>query len=349
MAPAGKEKPEFMEKVVYANLGRPSRKVVIGPGWGLDNGVVSVGPGRVMVVTVDPVSVIPAFGLELSAWASVHLIASDYTSSGSRPQFATFSYNFPPSMRESEKRKYIAAMGRECDRLGVSIVGGHTGTYPGGGNTIVGTGSMMGFCDEDEFVSPRMAREGDSILLTKHAAIEATASLALCFRSYAEKKIGSRMAKKARNMIRLASTVNDALLASKVGLRSDGVTSMHDATEGGVLGGLDEMARASNHRFEVDLERIAVSAEARAVCGAFGIDPLISLSEGALILTCKPGATGRLHRRFENSGIDIQKIGSVSRGSGLWLSRREGVPLRFRPGPDPYWQAYERSQALGLA
>jgi hydrogenase expression/formation protein HypE len=348
LALTGKERPGFMKRVVYANLGRPSRRVVVGPGWGLDNGVVSVGRKQVMIVTVDPMSVIPEFSLDLSAWTSVHHIASDYATSGARPEFATFSYNFPPSMKESEKRDYLVGVGRECGRLGVSIVGGHTGSYPGGNYTIVGTGSMLGFCDADRYVSPKMAQRGDSILLTKHAAIEAAASLAICFASFAEKRIGTRMAKKARNMIRLATTVNDALAAAGVGLGKDGVTSMHDATEGGVLGGLDEMAKASKHRFDIALERVVVSPEAREVCRAFGIDPLTSLGEGALIITCRPGAAARLRRVLEESHIQVRQIGTVESGSGLWISKAGNPPVRFRTRPDPYWEAYARSSALGL-
>ena len=41
------------------------------------------------------------------------------------------------------------------------------------------------------------------------------------------------------------TVVPEAVLARTFGLRDDGVTSMHDATEGGVLGGLLEVAEAS--------------------------------------------------------------------------------------------------------
>ena len=66
---------------------------------------------------------------------------------------------------------------------------------------------------------------------------------------------------------------------------------MHDATEGGVLGGLYELARVERADLWVDKELIHVSEESSAVCAAFGLDPLATLSEGTLLITC--GRTAR--------------------------------------------------------
>jgi len=332
-----------MGTAVYAHLGRWSDRVIVGPGWGLDNAMVAVPPNRVMIITVDPVSVIPEFGIELSAWTSVHLIASDYCTSGASPQYATFSYNFPPSMPRADRRAYVEAIGDECRELGISIVGGHTGSYPGGGYTVIGTGSMLGFCNEGAYVTPRMAREGDAILLSKHPAIEAAATLALCFPSHTEQRVGSPATRKVQRMIRMCSTVKDAMAASSAGLGPEGVTSMHDATEGGVLGALEEMSRASRRRFEVDLDAIHVPAEVRRVCAAYEIDPLTSLGEGALLITCSPAAKVKVTRALSKEGIGSQAVGTVKAGSGLWLRESGRAPKRFRPAKDEYWQAYEKS------
>jgi hydrogenase expression/formation protein HypE len=338
-----------MERVVYTSLGRPSRKLIVGPGRGFDNGVISVGHGRVMILTVDPVSAIPRFGTKLSAWLSVHLIASDYTTSGLDPEFATFSYNFPPTMSTSEREEYLRTVGRECERLGVTIVGGHTGSYPGGGFTVIGAGSMFGFGSVREFVAPSMAREGDCILLTKQAAIEATASLALSFPNYTDEMVGRTVANGARRIISLCSTVGDARTAREVGLGMNGVTSMHDATEGGVLGALEEMAYASRHAFEVELTKIPISMESMKVCRAFGLDPLTTMGEGALLVTCNPDRIVNLRRRMSLANIPITEIGKVKRGEGLLITHGRKKAKKFRPQDDRYWTAYQRAAERGLA
>jgi len=337
-----------MERAVYGNLGGRTSKVVVGPGRGLDNAVVALGGGHVMVVTVDPVSAVPALGMGLSAWLSVHLIASDLTASGTDPEFATFSYNFPPTMGAPEREEFVRSVGAECRRLGITIVAGNTGSYPGGGFTVIGAGTMFGFATSKGYVTPSMARVGDAVLMTKHAAIEATASLAYSFPKLLAARAGKDTMTRACTMVRFCTTVRDAREARKAGLGRSGVTSMHDATEGGVLGALDEMAYASRKAFVVDERRIPISAEAELVCASFGIDPLRTMGEGALLLTCRPERIPVLQRIMSRAGIPIKQVGQVEKGKGLFLSHRGGGGLRFKPRPDRYWMAYERASRLEL-
>ena len=315
----------------------------LGPGTGLDNGVVSIGRGRVMILTADPVSAIPGLGMSLSAWLSVHLIASDYTTSGNDPEYAIFTYNFPPAMSRADREEYVRSVGMECDLLGVAIVGGHTGSYPGSGLTVIGSGSMLGFASVRGFVAPSMARVGDAIIMTKHAAIEATCSLATSFPAFVESKVGAAYAKRARGEVRSCTTVADARAARRVGMGIRGVTSMHDATEGGILGALGEMAMASGKRFVVRPDLIPVTPESRAVCEAFGIDPLRTMGEGALLITCFPGKVPALRRALSRSGVGCADIGSVERGQGLVIRDSSGRGYSFASDGDAYWGAYERA------
>jgi hydrogenase expression/formation protein HypE len=344
---AGKEGAEFMERVVYSHLGSVSGKIRVSPGRGLDNGVISLGRGQVMIVTVDPVSAIPTLGMELSAWLSVHLIASDYTTSGLDPEFAVFSYNFPTAMSSSEREQYVRSLGEECKRLGVAIAAGHTGSYPGGGFTVIGAGTMFGLAPEGKYITPSMARMGDSILMTKHAAIEATGSLALSFPRFVEEKAGPSVARRARDMIRLCTTVKDARVARKIGVGEHGISSMHDATEGGVLGALEEMASASGNAFEVNPTNIPRSQVADEICAAFGLDPLSTMGEGALLLTCRPAKVPDLRRVMSDAGIKVAEIGVVKGGEGLLIRDLRGQLKRYVPKPDGYWSAYERAIRRG--
>ncbi|MBI3859284.1 MAG: hypothetical protein HY296_03460 [Thaumarchaeota archaeon] len=335
----GKADLSLMERVVYQNLGKRSAEVVAGPGAGLDNAVIRAGEGKVLVITTDPVSLVPQVGVSKSAWLSVHLIASDFTTSGLSPQFATFAYNFPPETEGAVEEEYLKAVGRVCKSLGCAIVAGHTGRYPGAGLTVVGAGTMFGFGADDEYVTSSMAKPGDSILMTKTAGIEASAYLAASFPGRLAAMVGSAAAKRAMKMIDQCSTVEDAIAASRLGLGRGGVTAMHDATEGGVLGGLAEMASASRCAFSVDPALIPVSDDAREVCRAFGIDPLTTLSEGALLLTCSEKHTRRVVEGMKRSGREARRIGEVKKGEGLVMAKT-GRKLGTLPRDDPYWGAY---------
>lgn len=339
----GKAGVSFMRDAIFPNLGSRSPRVLVGPGRGLDNAVVALRGRDVMIATVDPISMVPSLGPELSAWLSVHLIASDYFASGTSPTFATFSYNFPRAMAGSERGGYLRAVGRECGKLGVSIIGGHTGSYPGAAFTVVGAGSMLGFARRGGFVTPAMARAGDAVLMTKHAAIEGAATLALSFPERARERVGKGLAVKAERMIRLCSTVRDSVVAAREGLGEGAVTSMHDATEGGVIGGLEEMAAASKKAFVVEEEAIPVSPAAKAVCAEFGLDPLRTLGEGALLITCSPDSVGGLKARMARARIAVAELGAVRAGRGLLLRRKGGGESLEGPVDDRYWEAYARA------
>ncbi len=337
--------------MVFANLGAKRSSVLVDPGHGLDNAVISLGGKKVLVVTSDPLSIIPSVGLKDSAWLSVHLLASDLTTSGTDPQFAMLDLNLPPKMDLASVSTYVTALSDECKRLGIAIVGGHTGRYPGSDYTVVGGGMMFSVVDEDSYVTPAMAKAGDSVLITKGAAIGTTAVLARSFPSTIGEKIGGELLKKAQSHLRDCSTVEDAKAAATIGLRRK-VTSMHDATEGGVLGGLDELSSACGLPVLVDQSKIHVSREAAAVCKLFALDPLTSLSEGTLVITCRPGAVPELKAALSKRGIEVYSVGEVGlepKDAGLWISSSGSNPRRFEPkGSQDYWDAYSAAVRKGL-
>ena len=69
------------------------------------------------------------------------------------------------------------------------------------------------------------------------------------------------------------TVVPEARIAAAFGLRDRGVTSMHDATEGGVLGGLSRWPPRPTSACGSSLDDIPVRPEVGAVCDHVGIDP----------------------------------------------------------------------------
>jgi hydrogenase expression/formation protein HypE len=346
----GKVPREFLESAVFTNLGAERNALLVKPGHGLDNAVISVGAGKVILVTSDPLSVIPSIGLRESAWLSVHLLASDLTTSGVNPQFAMLDMNLPPEMELASVGAYIKAIGDECRKLGVAIAGGHTGRYPGSGYTVVGGGTMFSIANRDAYVTPAMAKPGDSVVITKGAAIGATAVLAHAFPATVRKKTGAALLGKARSRLLDCSTVRDAQTAAAIGLHKK-VTSMHDATEGGVLGGLFELSSACGLPVIVDGDAIHVPDEAAAVCGAFGLDPLTTTSEGTLLVTCGPSAVRELKAALASEKIEsfmVGRLGPKSGGKGLWISTGGSKPKPHSPSPDRYWSVYADAVEWGL-
>jgi hydrogenase maturation factor len=98
------------------------------------------------------------------------------------------------------------------------------------------------------------------------------------------------------------------------------VHAMHDPTEGGVATACWEMAQAADVGLRVDRERIPVLPEARALCEAFGLDPLGTIASGSLLLAVDPADAPRVTAACREAGIDCTPIGRVTEPS-------EGVSL----------------------
>jgi hydrogenase maturation factor len=112
------------------------------------------------------------------------------------------------------------------------------------------------------------------------------------------------------------------------------------------------MASASGLTFLVHRESIHVAEETRQVCSVFRIDPLVSLSEGTLLLTCKKDRVDQVTRRLRRSGIPSFAIGEVvkRRKNGLLLLEESGAKTRQVVSKrDPYWRAYYRAIKSNLS
>jgi len=348
LSKVGKFSPDLMEKIVYQRLGRKRPEILIGPNHGLDNAVIQLGHNQVLVVTSDPLSVIPVLGLQDSAWLSVHLLSSDISTCGFPPQFIMTNFSLPPHMKDEEFEEYWDAFHRECDKLSIAILGGHTGRYVGCDYTIIGGGVMMTLAPEDRYLSSSMAKPGDSVIMTKGVAIATTGILAKTFPKTVENAYGSSLLKKAQSYFYQFSVVKDALTAASVGLRDEGVTAMHDVTEGGLLGAIYELAEASKVGIEINLSNVIMSREAKLICDLFDLDPYMALSEGTLIVTVKPEKTREVLKTLQSRGIKAKIIGKiVDKQHGRWIEKNGEHQQLRKPTTDPYWEAYWKASQKG--
>lgn len=348
MSEIGKFPLNLIERIVYPKLGANRTEVLIGPGHGRDNAIVQLGCNQVLVATADPLSVIPALGLEASAYISVHLLASDIATCGFPPQFFIVNLNLPAEMNNEEFEQYWSCIHRECEKLSVAVIGGHTGRYVGSGYTVVGGGVMMAVAPEKQYLASTMSKPGDTIIMTKGVAIATTAILSMVFPETVKKTYGAPFLKRAQQYLHKFSVVNDALTAASVGLRDNGVTAMHDATEGGLLGALYELAEASNVGLEVDLADIIATEETKQICELFKLSPYSALSEGTLLLTVKPEKVLAVQQALHLKGIRSAAIGQITDAKqGKWVkSEGKRKPLE-KPTADPYWGAYWKAYREG--
>jgi hydrogenase expression/formation protein HypE len=340
----GKISAEIFDAVIYPRLGRKRAEVLIGPQHGVDIGIIDIGGGRVLALTTDPVFIVPPYGWERSAWFAVHILCSDAVTSGLPLAYMTIDLNLPRSITAEQFERLWTTMHAECEKLGVAVVTGHTGRYEGCDYPMVGGATVMAIGERERYVAPTMARPGDAVIVTKGPAVEAAGLFAATFPHRLAERFGEPFAREAREIFWQMSVVEDARIAVGVGVRDDGVTAMHDATECGVWGGLCEIAQASRVGLHIEQDRIPVQEAVARICELYGIDPFASISEGTLLLTCRPNKADEVVRRLVAGGIPAAAVGEVlppEKGCTVSASGRTR-PLAH-PRVDPFWAAFGKA------
>jgi hydrogenase maturation factor len=340
----GKVSSEIFDEVILPQLGRKRKEVITGPQNGVDIGVVDIGHDRVMITTTDPVFIVPPYGWAKSAWFAVHILASDAATSGLPPDYITIDLNLPLSIKREQFEILWDTIHSECDRLGMAIVSGHTGRYEGCEYPMVGGATVLCIGSKAEYVTPKMARPGDHVIITKGPAIEAAGLFAATFPDRIREAYGDDLASEADNLFWQMTVVEDALTAAQIGVRDNGVTSMHDATECGVWGGLVEVAACSEVGMVIDKEKIILQEAVARVCELFKIDPYTSISEGTLIITARPNKSRQIVTSLEDKGIRASVVGEVvekEKGTHYHENGREHELVH--PKVDPFWVAFGKA------
>jgi len=334
----GKVHTKTLEAMLKDRLGAPTDKLLVPPRSGVDSGVVDIGGGKVLVVAEDPIFIMPGMPLDFFGWVTVHIGASDVAVMGVRPQFMTYSLLLPPGTPDRDLEVIVDSVHRAARDLGITIVGGHTGYYPGFTSPTIGGITVFSVVDKEAYITPQGARPGDDVLITKGPAIEASGALGVLGRDELAARYGEDIAARAAALTSKVTVVKDALAAREAG----GVTAMHDATEGGVAGGLYEVAAASGVGMEVDERKMPFPQEVKAVCEMYGMDPLKAISEGTLILTCDPSSSRRVMEALRREGIESAVIGKATADPGTRrMTRRDGTVEELEmPGQDPFWPIF---------
>lgn len=336
----GKAPREFFENVIYPRLGAVRPEVLVGPSTGVDTSVIRINENQVLISTTDPISLIPELGPTDSAWMSVNLLANDLATSSFRPQYLMVDFNLSPLISEKTFAEYWDSLSKECARLGIAIVGGHTGRFDGIDSTIVGSGVIFS-TGSAPYLTTRNAKLGDKLILTKGAAVSTTGLLARMFPRKVKDAISGALFEKATSYFWKISAMEDALTASSAGVGLGGVTAMHDVTEGGVVSALCELANASSLGLRADISKIPISEETRAICSLFDLDPLTSLGEGALVISSNPSKANDVIESLGNKGTEARIVGElVPATNGLKFQKDGGVVEYSIPINDPYWNTY---------
>lgn len=306
----------------------------MGPTAGFDGAVIDVGD-RSLIVSMDPIT----GAIERIGWLAVNVNANDVATFGVEPAFFFSCILLPESADRKNVETICVQMDKAAEDLGMAIVGGHCEVTPGLSNPVV-VGCTVGITKKGNYVTAGGAKPGNKLIMTKTIGIEGTAILTNDKEEQLRGKLDDRLLNDARKFFDLISVVEEAKLA----FQTSGVTAMHDPTEGGVAGGIHELADASNAGVRVWEEKISVAKETFEICRIFQIDPLQLISSGTLLIAAKENQTEKIVDVLKENGINASVIGEILKNSQeRVLIHRNGSRTELtRPISDHLWLALRK-------
>jgi len=317
----GKFPAGLLERIL-AKVDISDPRVVVGPRVGEDTAVLQTGRS-LLVAKSDPVT----FATDQIGWYAVQVNANDVACTGGTPKWFLATILVPERFTEDEAEAVFDQILEACRSIDVSLVGGHSEVTYGIDRPII-MGTMLGEVEQDRLILTGGAQEGDSIVVTKGIAIEGTALLA---REKSSQLLQSGMTQqaidKAASLLSVPgiSVLHDARIACA----SSRVHSMHDVTEGGLVTGLREVAKASGLGLAIEESSVPILSECQEVCEALGLEPLGLLASGALLITVPTADVPGLLTSLEGEGINGFEIGTmIEAAEGLQMVEFHGeTPL----------------------
>jgi hydrogenase expression/formation protein HypE len=328
MTDLGKIDRTTFETVVAPRLGADRDDVGLGPQHGVDFGVLDVGD-EVLVTATDPLSILPALGLERAASLALDIVLTDVAVSGISPSHCTVTLTLPRSMTDSDIATIWQGLSDHARELGVTITATHVSRAPNVDTSWVGSVTAFGRGSDTDLVRPDGARPGDALVVSTGPAAEVAGLVATLYPDHLD--LPPETLETARERLADIPAVQDARTAFDAG----DVTAMHDATEGGIQAGLVEMATGAGVRFDVDQSAVPVRDGVSPVCDELGVDPWEVTSCGTLLCAVAPNDADTVVEALQARGTPAAIVGTVSEGSGVYVDD-EAVSA---PDADPSWAA----------
>lgn len=329
--PTGKLPPELLDDLLR-RYSLPDERLLVGPRAGEDAAVIDFRTGAVtpggslLVAKTDPIT----FATDEIGWYAVNVNANDVATMGAQPRWFLATVLLPagrttPALAE----RIFAQMYAACRELGIAMAGGHTEITHGLDRPMI-CGTLLGDVAPDDLVVTAGAQVGDEVYFLRAAPIEGTALIAREKEAdLLQRGVEPALVRRAQHFLHNPGiSVVPAARQVCAHLRPH---SMHDPTEGGVVTGLWEIARAARVGLRVDLQRVPVPAEGRVLCDLYGLDPLGTIASGGLLVTVGSVDGPRLVTVCQQADVPVTCLGQVvdvaegvmERGShGGW------VPLR---------------------
>lgn len=312
----GKLNWDDLSKIINENRSVSRADVRIKSGIGEDCSVIEYGEYE-CVVSTDPIT-----GADKNIGKlAVHINCNDIASCGAELVGILVTILAPPETTLEEIGVVMKEIDEETKYLNVEILGGHT-EITDAVNKLIVSCTAIGKNKLGRSVSTSGARVGDDIVVTKKLAMEGSSIIVHDYLGYVEDILLEEEIEEAKGYVSKLSVVEEGTIAGRFG-----VNSMHDITEGGVLGALWEMAKASSVGFKVYKDNMPLSTVTEKICNKLNLDPLRFISSGSMLITTQNG--NKLVEILKEKGIEASIIGNITNERGILVEN--GTEVEVEP------------------
>lgn len=298
----GKLQHNIISRALFKQIKSRRDEVLLGPAFGEDNAALSIGEDCTLVLSTNPVM----GTMEELGHYGVYMAVNNLVTGRSEPLGIMVNILVPDRTEEITIRNYIKQLEAACVSLNMDILGGHTQITEAVSQPVI-TITGVGQVKRDEFLKTGNVKPGQEIVMTKWAGLFGTYQIAELMEESLLKQYSKDFLAGAKKMDQYISVVEDA--RAVFGCE---ISAMHDLSNGGVYGGLWEVAAASKVGLEIDLTKIPMKQETVEICEYFDLNPCKLNSVGSLLIACDRGSdvVEVLHR----ASIEAVVIGRATEG-----------------------------------
>lgn len=324
----GKIPPEILEKIVMAPIhgSRIQRSdIVLRPKTGEDCSAVDFG-GELCVLSTDPIT----GAAKDMGYLAVQINCNDIFSAGAEAVGILLTILLPPESDEEMLREIMDGAIRAAGELNIEILGGHTEVTEAVCKPLV-SATVIGKSRNRNIVCTGGGKVGQDVVMTKYAGLEGTAIIA---KEYEQQLLSLGISPQVIADGKRLSAFLSVRVESEVAF-VHGATAMHDATEGGILGAVWELADCSDLGITLWQDKVPVLPETREICRGVEIDPLRLISSGSMVIATADGSG--LVEKLGKRGIPATVIGRLTAGDKCLVVGNETLPLT-QPQSDALYQ-----------
>jgi len=325
----GKISDNILKRTVLKQIKFHREEIISGAGVGEDCAIFTAQPDQMIVSCMQEAAVPQPQDMAFL----ITKCANNLATAGAEPFACMITYILPEKASEEKLKKLMESASYAAKSLGMEIAGGQTTVSPYVSQKLA---VVTGYGKVSEAVcrTTKGAKPGQDIVISKWIGLEGTARLANQKAEELKKRYPTHLIQEARSFDQYLSILPEAVIAAR-----NGVHTMHDVSEGGILGALWELAESSGVGLLLDLKKIPIRQETVEVCEFCNVNPYELAGGGCLLMITDQGEA--LVEALHREGIPAVIAGKITDNHDRIICNDEEKRYLDKPKMDEIHRFYE--------